>query len=109
VYYGKAGQRGHGIGSVLGSLGRIALPFLKGIGSYLGRRALSTGVDIGTDLLSGKSFKQSAKTRLSEGARGIVGDVVNKLQSGSGRKRKRQTKKECKKGKRRKTVKTCLD
>jgi hypothetical protein len=103
-FYGRQTQRGHGIGSILSSLGRMAFPFLKGIGSYFGRKALGTGVNIGTDLLAGKKFKEAAKDRLGETAEGIFSDVTSRLQTGRGKKRKKKC---CKKTKKR--IKTILD
>ena len=63
VFYGARTQRGHGIGSVLGGLFRRALPFLKNGAEILGKQALNDA----TDMIDGKSFKESAKDRLNEG------------------------------------------
>ena len=63
VFYGARTQRGHGIGSVLGGLFGRALPFLKSGAEILGKQALN----VATDVIDGKSFKESAKDRLKEG------------------------------------------
>ena len=63
VFYGARTQRGHVIGSVLGGLFRRALPFLKSGAEILGKQALN----VATDMIDGKSFKESAKDRLKAG------------------------------------------
>ena len=62
VLYGARVQRGHGMGSVLGGLFRRALP-LKSGAVIVGKQ----GMNIATDTIDGKSFKESAKYRLKEG------------------------------------------
>lgn len=107
MYYGRHSQHGHGIGSLFRSVGRMALPFLKSIGSYFGRQALNTGVNIGNDMLAGQRFKDAASNRLGETTEKIFDDVGKRLQGGQGRKRKGK-KKKCVKSKRKK-IKTVLD
>lgn len=72
-------------------LWRHAKPLL----SFLGRRALETGVDIGQDVLDGKNLKQSARERLTETGKNIattaLDKVKSKIQSGRGKKRRRRT------------------
>ena len=63
IFYGARTQRGYGIGSVLGGLFRSALPFLKSGAEILSKQALN----VTTDMIDGKSFKESAKDRLKEG------------------------------------------
>ena len=100
VFYGARTQRGHGIGSVLGGLFRRALPFLKSGAEILGKQALN----VATDMIDGKSFKESAKDRLKEGIKTFASQREAIQQSGSGvrRKRRRQSKKSSKKNKKRK-------
>ena len=83
VFQGARGQRGHGIGSVLSSLFRSALPMLKNIG----KNALQTGLNVATDVVQGNSFKDSLKKHVPEGIRGFRAAQFG--QSGSGKRRKR--------------------
>jgi len=94
VFQGSRGQRGHGFGSVLSGLFRSAMPMLKRIG----KQALTTGVYIASDMLSGKKFDESAKARVRRGIKSFLptDDDISE-QTGSGRtrrglKRKRATK-----------------
>ena len=100
VFYRARTQRGHGIGSVLGGLFRRALPFLKSGAEILGKQALT----VATDMIDGKSFKESAKDRRKEGIKTFASQREAIQQSGSGvrRKRRRQSKKSSKKNKKRK-------
>lgn len=90
-------QGGRGLGSIFKSLSRIAIPLLKSAGLYLGKKALSTGTNIFRDVMVGHDPKKAAKDRLKETGSNILSDALNKLQSGSGprkrggRKRKNKT------------------
>ena len=68
VFQGMRGQRGHGFGSVLSGLFRSAMPMLKRIG----KQALTTGAYIASDMLGGKSFSDSAKSRVREGIKSFL-------------------------------------
>ena len=104
VFQGSRGQRGHGFGSVLSGLFRSAMPMLKRIG----KQALTTGAHIASDMLSGKKFSDSARSRVRQGINSFLppDDDVSE-QTGEGRrrrttKRKRKpSKKHQKKSKRR--------
>lgn len=95
VFVGSRGQRGHGIGSVLGGLFRSAVPMLKRGLANFGRQALRTGLDIANDVVEGGNFRESAKRHAVSGlkdfARNTIKDIseseVLSNQSGSGRKR----------------------
>ena len=75
VFVGRAHQRGHGIGNVLGSLARRVVGFLGGRGlEFLKQNRaaavsnlLKTGANVVRDVSSGKKVKDSLKTRLPEG------------------------------------------
>jgi hypothetical protein len=96
-FQGLKYQRGHGF---FGSLFRQVL---KPLAKYLGRKALSTGVDIGSDILQGENFKESAKKRLKTTGRSMVDDAIERVktfaQTGKGCKRVKTL---CQTGKRRK-------
>jgi hypothetical protein len=85
-FQGVKYQRGHGF------FGSIFRQVLRPLAKYLGTKALSTGVEIGSDYLKGESFKESAKKRLKSTEKDIISDAVEKAkqfaQNGSGKKRK---------------------
>jgi len=58
---------------------------------YLGKKALSTGVDVVKDVVGGQNFKSSVKKRTRKAAVDAVNDGFDKLQSGKGIKRKKVT------------------
>ena len=98
-------QRGHGF------FGSIFRTVLKPLAKYLGKRALSTGVDKGSDYLQGEDLKTSIKKRLKATGNTIFDDAINKAvklkQKGNGKKRKKkQTRK--KKNKKRKQPKKSI-
>lgn len=105
VFYGRAGQRGHG--DILGSLGRTVMPFLKSAAGYVGKKLLSTGANVIGDVMRGENVGQSLRDQFSATGREVFSDVGDRLrgQSGQGRKRKRASTKKKKKtsAKRRKT------
>jgi hypothetical protein len=68
VYGGVENQKGHGLGSILGSLFRSATPLLKSIGKKVGKQVLHTGLQVADDVLSGSNLKKSLKRRAKEGA-----------------------------------------
>jgi hypothetical protein len=91
VFAGARTQRGHGLGNILSGLFRkIVLPFFKRNVKMVGSRALKTGMEIADDVMEGKSFKDSLKTRVPTGIKRMASDV--KWQSGSGVKRRKVAK-----------------
>ena len=90
VFTGIRGQRGHGLGSILGGLFRSALPMLKrGLASF-GKHALKTGLDIANDVVAGGDFKDSAKRHIPQGIKRFATGLNVIPQSGGGRGRKRR-------------------
>lgn len=82
-------QKGHGF------FGRLISSFAKPLLSYFGKKALSTGRDIASDLLEGKNIKESVKTRAKETLKKVGEDSLEygkrKLsQVGSGMRCKRR-------------------
>ena len=67
-FAGAQYQRGHGLGSLFGSLLRSAMPLIKRGAVALGRGALKTGVRIAGDVLSGQNIKTAAKRRVTDAA-----------------------------------------
>ncbi len=99
VYKGDKYQRGYGIGSIFRSLIKTLTPIFtsqkfKQAASTVGRHALSTGLNIGKDLIEGANLKESLKRHGKAGLSDAYQDVVeslgdNNMQSGEGIKRKR--------------------
>lgn len=100
-YYVK--QAGSGIGGFSGLryqkgdgfFGRMVsgaiLPLIKKVLPFLGSTALSTGMNIMSDISSGQKFKESAGKRFRETAADIEDKAMAKVKSltGSGRRRRR--------------------
>ena len=65
VYGGIKFQRGYGLGNVLGSLVRSAVPLLKQGAKAVGKRALKAGLNIAQDALTSKTrvVKRRVKKR----------------------------------------------
>ena len=100
-FYGARTQRGHGLVSILGELLRRALPFLSSGAKLLGQQAMN----VASYMIDGKSFHDSANSRLKKGIKTFVTSNPIILQSGSGVRRKRRrlpSRKQSKKTKKRK-------
>ena len=111
-YEGVRYQRGHNF------FGR-AIKFLFPVLKFLGRHALSTGINVASDVLENeKPFKESVKQRLKGGVRDMgldVLDAARQIQLGKGLKRVKRrksakrktkvTKRKTNKRKKRKTIK----
>ena len=93
VFGGYKGQKGHGLGSLLGGLFRRAMPMLKRGLATFGKHALKTGLEIANDVVAGEPVKESAKRRVSEGIKRFARPENFISQSGRGRKRKSTIKK----------------
>ena len=72
-------RRGHDLGSILGGLFRRALPFLSSGAKILDQQALN----VASDMIDGKLFQDSAKSRLKEGKKTFLTSNPIILQSGS--------------------------
>ena len=81
-------QRGHGFFS------SIFQNILKPLGRYLGRTALSTGVNIGNDYLKGENIKDSLNKNVKLTSKNMLGDAITRAQkfaqTGSGKSRRRR-------------------
>ncbi|RWS18673.1 hypothetical protein B4U80_00004, partial [Leptotrombidium deliense] len=86
-FAGTRYQRGNGLFSNLWT--KIGLPVLK----FLGRQAISTGLNVASDALDGRNSKESAVDHLKTSGRNTV-DYLKQLnqQSGRGVKRRKATK-----------------
>lgn len=78
-FQGILHQRGYGF---FADLRRHMTPLLIRAGKYLGKRMLETGRNVMEDVSSGSSIRDATRKRLRETAKGIKGDIFQKLQSG---------------------------
>ena len=86
-YYKGAGiQKGHGLGSMLGSLFRSAAPMLKSAAKTIGKQALDFGVGLAKDAMGGRDLREAAKERALEGGANILDSITG--QSGHQRQQK---------------------
>lgn len=95
VYAGSRYQRGGGIGSFLGGIGRRILPFLAKGAKVLGKEALRSGINVAADALEGRNISDSIRERAAESKEVLREKAVRKLkefgeQAGTGRKRKKR-------------------
>src|SRR5271165_5266492 len=88
-FEGDRYQKGSGFFS---SLWKFLAPGAK----LLGRKFLGHAADLGSDILKGEDFKESAKKRLKLAGKDVLNEAVERAKSfaqkGSGRRRKRRTK-----------------
>ena len=69
-------QRGHGLGSLFGDLIWSIMPLIKRGTMTLGKRALSTGVRIADDVISGQNIKTAAKRRVTDAGKDLLGGLL---------------------------------
>ena len=76
VYVGTRYQRGHGLGSIFGSLFKSAVPLLKRGAKTLGREALKTGLNLASDVMEGQNVTQAAKSRLKSTGQSLLQKAI---------------------------------
>lgn len=88
-FIGMPYQRGAGLGSFFRGLFRALLPVAKSAGKALGKQALSTGAQIASDVVAGRTIKEATKRRGKAGAATLLRKAATKIsQSGRGLGRK---------------------
>jgi len=91
VFAGRRFQHGHGLSSILGGFfRRLVLPFFKSHGKKILANALKTNIEVGDDVLGGKTVKESAKQRIPTGIKRTLLGLGP--QSGSGVRRVKRRK-----------------
>jgi hypothetical protein len=75
IFKGRIVMPGNGIGSLFSGLFRSAIPLLKRGALSAGKKLLTGGVDVLSDIAGGKSLKQSAKSRLKTAGGELLADV----------------------------------
>ena len=76
-FTGARVQRGHGFGSLFSGLLRSVAPLIRRGAVALGKRALSTGVQIAGDVVAGKNIKKAAKRRATTAGRDLMQSLFN--------------------------------
>ncbi len=66
AFAGARYQRGHGIGNTLRRLTKMALPEIKKNAKKVGKKVLATGINVMSDVMQGKSVRNSVKKRTAE-------------------------------------------
>ena len=93
-FQGYQYQRGHGF------FGSLFQNILKPLGKYLGRQALATGVNVGSDLLENHNIKDSLKKNIKMTSKNMLKDAITRAtkfaQTGSGKKRRKRNRKKSK-------------
>ena len=94
VFAGSRMQRGHGLGSIFSGLFKAATPLLKRGAKALGKQALSTGMELASDLIEGKNFKTAAKSRLKKAGSNLISEASTSIRRPPGKRvKKRKIKK----------------
>jgi hypothetical protein len=76
VYAGRPVMNGKGIGGLLSSAFRAAMPLLKRAGKSLGKRALKTGAALAQDVVAGRNVKRAVKRRAIESGGDLLDDLA---------------------------------
>ena len=93
IYVGAPYQQGSGIGSFLGGVYRYVIPFLKSSAKTVGKEALSTGLNIVSDIASCKEPQDAVRSRLRESIRNLkrkADDKFERCMNGEGYQAKRR-------------------
>ena len=72
AFTGARYQRGHGLGNILCSLTKFAVPFLKKGAKAVGKQAMKMGMNIAQEAMQGQNIKKAAKRHLSQGLTELV-------------------------------------
>ena len=76
-FTGARVQRGHGFGSLFSGLLRTVAPLIRRGAVALGKRALTTGAQIASDVVAGKNVKKAAKRRATAAGRNLMQSILN--------------------------------
>jgi len=81
AFHGIKIQRGYGIGSFLKGLFRSAVPLFKTGAKTVGKAALTSGMNVARDFMSGQDIKSAVKSRAMEAANELRSKAVRKANS----------------------------
>ena len=90
VYKGSYMQAGYGLGGTFAKFFKWIIPLVKPALASVGNKALDMASDIANDISVGKSFHESAGTRINTALTSVKEDIEKKLKGGK-RKRKIKT------------------
>jgi hypothetical protein len=76
VYVGTRYQRGHGLGSIFGSLFKSTVPFLKRGAKTFGREAVKTGLNLASDVMEEQNVTQAAKSILKSTGQNLLQKAI---------------------------------
>ena len=76
-FTGARVQRGHGFGSLFSGLLRSVAPLIRRGAVALGKRALTTGAQIASDVVAGQNVKKAAKRRATAAGRDLMENLLN--------------------------------
>ena len=76
-FTGARVQRGHGFGNLFTGLLRSVAPLIRRGAVALGKRALTTGVQIASDVVAGQNVKKAAKRRATAAGRDLMESLLN--------------------------------
>lgn len=79
VFVGGRNYRGHGIGNLLGGIGRALVPLLRSGGKALLKEGARTGMQVAQDVLSGRSVKSSLQQRASNAGKRLFHQAVGRV------------------------------
>ena len=75
IFRGRHVERGHGFGSIFISLFNRAIPLLKRVGKYLGKKALRAGSGVLEDIKRGYNVKDAVKRKAGMTVSEVADDV----------------------------------
>ena len=76
-FTGARVQRGHGFGSLFSGLLRSVAPLIRRGAVALGKRALTTGAQIASDVAAGQNVKKAAKRRATAAGRDLMESLLS--------------------------------
>ena len=76
-FTGARVQRGHGFGSLFSGLLRSVAHLIRRGAVALGKRALTTGAQIASDVVAGQNVKKAAKRRATAAGRYLMESLLN--------------------------------
>ena len=112
VFVGRRFQRGHGLGQIVGGLfNRYVIPFAKNLGKRALSNVVKTGMEVASDVASGKKVKEAIKERGVAAIKRTLADTIRQSTSNiasasnnndNAKRQKQQTKQSSKRSKKKK-------
>lgn len=81
VFRGKTIQVGSGIGGIFSKMLKGIVPVIKSVAKTAGKQLLHTGAKIGTDMIEGKKFSESARKNFSAGGKNLLENLTDAMSS----------------------------